>query len=100
MAGAPAGHPFFGNQHTDGGYAPGSFSYRAAAAQTARGVGRLSRPIDLTAELPTSRIGALIATGVVAAVVGSGAMAYAYMRNRPNKDCAGMPDTKDSVAIE
>ncbi|MGF0139859.1 hypothetical protein ACQRC3_00750 [Streptococcus alactolyticus] len=25
--GVPEGHPFFGNQYTDGGYQPGSFSY-------------------------------------------------------------------------
>ena len=25
--GAPAGHPFFGNQYTDGNYKLGSFSY-------------------------------------------------------------------------
>lgn len=25
--GVPEGHPFFGNQYTDGGYQPGIFSY-------------------------------------------------------------------------
>ena len=28
--GAPDGHPFFGNQYTDGGYEPGSFTYATA----------------------------------------------------------------------
>jgi len=28
--GAPEGHPFFGNQYTDGGYVPGSFTYATA----------------------------------------------------------------------
>lgn len=27
IVGAPAGHPFFGNQYTDGGYQQGSFTY-------------------------------------------------------------------------
>jgi hypothetical protein len=28
--GAPPKHPFYGNQYTDGGYIPGSFTYKAA----------------------------------------------------------------------
>ena len=28
--GAPPGHPFYGNQYTDGGYVPGSFTYMLA----------------------------------------------------------------------
>lgn len=31
--GAPAGHPFFGNQYTTGGYVPGSFKYVAEVSQ-------------------------------------------------------------------
>jgi len=31
--GAPMGHPFFGNQYTDGGYIPGSFRYISEVAE-------------------------------------------------------------------
>ncbi len=31
--GAPSGHPFFGNQFTDGGYQPGTYTYAGEAVE-------------------------------------------------------------------
>ena len=95
--GAPAGHPFFGNQYTNGGYVNGSFSYAGllddvvrAAAETAaplrksmRGgsAPRLSKGVPPTAK-PSITIPSLVAAGAVTLI--GGIAAFVYLRSRSN----------------
>ena len=90
--GAPAGHPFFGNQYTDGGYVLGSFSYPATgniAESTRRAAASLSKLSAGTRasfpaasvkgqRMPQFSIPSLTAVGAVALI--GGVATFAYLR--------------------
>lgn len=90
--GAPAGHPFFGNQYTDGGYVRGSFSYAALgniAESTRRAAASLGKsPAGTRASVPAASvkglrmpqfsIPSLIAVSAVALI--GGVATFAYLR--------------------
>lgn len=94
--GAPVGHPFFGNQHTDGGYVLGSFGYKNAVQDVVDATAKASQKIFLSkaanessygsflkappAGLPAGSIAGLIAVG--AAVVIGGVATFVYLRSR------------------
>lgn len=88
--GAPAGHPFFGNQYTDGGYVPGSFSYAGAqniADETRRAAASLSKssagtrasvpPASVKGlRMPQFSVPSLIAVGAIALIGGVATFAH------------------------
>ncbi|MDN5685004.1 hypothetical protein [Corynebacterium glyciniphilum] len=92
--GAPAGHPFFGNQYTDGGYVPGQFSYAAArhiAGAPRRAAASLSKSSAGTrSSVPAAFVNgqhmlqfsvpSLIAGGAVALI--GGVATFAYLRSK------------------
>lgn len=105
--GAPVGHPFFGNQYTDGGYLPGSFK---VAKEVLNEVvdNTISNSVTLTAKssdksilnavtkqkpknIVIEKIGAkglnknvYIAVGVGLVVTIGGYFAYSYLRKKNN----------------
>lgn len=91
--GVPTGDPFFGNQYTNGGYVPGSFSYASAAARVAESVGEaasLSKPFGVRrAVVPAASakgprmpflIPSLIAVSAVALI--GGVATFVYLRSK------------------
>lgn len=89
--GAPAGHPFFGNQYTSGGYEPGSFSYknvipRVAASPITEPLGQA--PIKVPVQQLLSAGKRVLPgwippyTAVAAAALIGGAAALTYLRSR------------------
>ena len=111
--GAPRGHPFFGNQHTDGGYIRGSFTYAGKLVErgvdvvksVASGVGTSTS--SKVATVATSEQTAknfvtslvdkissnglnkkhLIATGIITVAVTGGILSYRHFnKKRKNKN--------------
>ncbi len=95
--GAPAGHPFFGNQYTNGGYVNGSFSYSGlvngfvrtdaeTAAPLRKSMGGVATPRLPEVELPTAKpsitIPSLVAAGAVMLI--GGVASFVYLRSRSN----------------
>lgn len=93
--GAPSGHPFFGNQYTDGGYVRGSFSYDDAVVNTLSSGDKAATPISKplasrqavkSAEVASGlglqpfSIPSLIAVGAVALI--GGVATFAYLRTK------------------
>lgn len=93
--GAPTGHPFFGNQYTNGGYVRGSFSYHGAAGSVAKSMGEaaasLSKPSAVRRavvpaasakglDLPWFSITSLVAVGAVALI--GGVATFVYLRSK------------------
>lgn len=90
--GAPAGHPFFGNQYTDGGYVPGSFSYpgarniseatRRAAASLSKSAAGSCASVPAASvngqRMPQFSVPSLVAGGAVALI--GGVATFAYLR--------------------
>lgn len=86
--GAPSGHPFFGNQYTDGGYAPGSYSYGSkldeALSLVGASLGRSSASTDTSAtaasvkglRVPPLSASSAITVGAVLLICGVATFAY------------------------
>ncbi len=80
--GAPAGHPFFGNQYTDGGYAIGSFSYKNVIENVAEVAAKAVPKILPNNSASDSLSGALLkaspsprlSSGSIAGLVAAGAV--------------------------
>jgi Zn finger protein HypA/HybF involved in hydrogenase expression len=105
MMGAPDGHPFFGNQYTDGGYISGTFKYAAEKAEVVDNFSNMiSDNIDrvttklVTKQKPEKLIPKVlntkgfnkntlivVAIGVVAAVTGFFAYKHISKKNKAKK---------------
>lgn len=105
--GAPTGHPFFGNQYTNGGYVNGSFSYAVLVDDVVRSAAEIAAPFRKSmsvgsapslskAALPTAKplvtISSLVAVGTVTLI--SGIAAFVYLRSRFN-DAEQAPDGEE-----
>jgi hypothetical protein len=87
---APFGHPFFGNQYTNGGYVNGSYTYDAArlisdtiASRSKPNNGAnfaFLRETFAIQRMPALSISSLVAVGAVALI--GGVATYAYLRTR------------------
>ena len=81
--GAPSGHPFFGNQFTDGGYITGSFKYtptekigaeilNTVVSETSRhSVSKAVVPVDKTSSKWFNKNNIIIASVVTVVTIGS-----------------------------
>lgn len=88
--GAPSGHPFFGNQYTNGDYVIGSYTYDAARSISETIASRIKpnnganfaflRKTFAIQRTPTLSISSLAAAGAVALI--GGVATYAYLRTR------------------
>lgn len=104
--GAPAGHPFFGNQYTDGGYVDGSYVYDAVAGATVKAASKVGeamprvvsalRPKTSTpAGLSSTSIVSLIAAGTVVLI--GGVATFVYLRSR-SANAGDEPVEADNIA--
>lgn len=110
--GAPAGHPFYGNQYTGGGYVIGSFSYKnviedatKVAAKTAPKIlpktvasdslrGALFKASP-SARLSSGSIAGLVAAGAV--FLAGGIATFVYLHGRAKSD-GDQPPVGDDIA--
>lgn len=105
--GAPVGHPFFGNQYTDGGYISNTFKYVPEIAETvvdyssklvsdkigkgAIEIVTMQKPKNLIPKVPNSKgfyINTLIAVGIGLVAAAGGYLAYKYItiKTKAKKD--------------
>jgi len=104
--GAPVGHPFFGNQHTDGGYILGSFTYEVIekgvnvvkSVVSEAGKSAAKKPVNLAAKQPNPKnlsLSAvekvsskglnknhLIVAGILTVVTVGGFLVYRYINKK------------------
>ncbi len=109
--GAPVGHPFFGNQYTNGGYVRGSFTYEGVVSTATQTLGkavsssidalRVDAPRAFSPKPPTQQsmstlsIPSLITAGVVSLI--GGVAVFMYMRSRLKVAADAIDDSEDTA---